>query len=86
MEASVYRSDDNNIVIDVRNNAELPVKALEVELLKMRDFSFEPYETYSVKGMIASGDSLALETPVGLIKGKKMHKYKARIAAARVAE
>ena len=86
LDAGVYLGDDNNIVIDISNNAELPVEVVEVELLKMRDFQYEPYELFSVEEMIPSGDGLALMTPVGPVKGKKMYKYQARVTVARVAE
>lgn len=86
MDVSLYRDENKNIIIAVQNNAELPVEVLEVELLKMKNFRYESYKKYSVKDTIASGDSLALLTPVGPVKGIKLLKYKARIVAARVAE
>ena len=86
LEAFVTLDGDKNIVIEVVNNAELPVQVLEVKLQKMRDTSFETFERYSVEETITSGDSLALTTPVGPVKGKKMYKYRASVAVARVAE
>ena len=41
LDAEVYRGDDNNIVIELSNNAEFPAEVVEVQLLKMRDFRYE---------------------------------------------
>ncbi len=86
LDAFVYRDGDRNIVIEVQNNAELPVQVLEVKLQKMEDFKFETYERYDIRETLVSRDSLSLATPVGPVKGKKMYKYRARVSVARVAE
>lgn len=87
LDADIFLDDNKNIIIEVSNNSELPVKILEVDVFKRKNWLVDDhYETFSLDETIKSGESILFATSIGPLKRNKLRKYSAQVVVAHIIE